>query len=98
MNRLTNLFGGIAGLAVAAAVALLLFVLLGGLLITAGIVVAALLVGGGIYTLMTGKRPFTVRTATFEDVRIFRADPRQADERDMIDVTPPKTPRRRDGL
>lgn len=97
MNRLMTLFGGVAGLAVAAGVALVLFVLLGGLFIVAGVVLATLLVGAGLYGLLTGKRPFTVRTARFEDVRIFNVDPSYPSERDMIDVTPPKDPRRRGG-
>lgn len=97
MNRLMTLFGGVTGLVVAAGVALVLFVLLGGLFIVAGIVLAALLVGAGIYGLVTGRRPFTVRTARFDDVRIFRVDPTAPDERDMIDVTPPKGPQHRSG-
>lgn len=98
MNRFLSLFGGIAGLAVAAAVAALLFVLLGGLLIAGGVILAALMVGGGIYALITGRTP-GLRRGGFGGVRVYefrtdradRAGPRPGE---MIDVTPPKEPRK----
>lgn len=97
MNKLLNVFGGFAGLAVAALAGFALFTVVGGLIIVAGVVVTALLLGGGIYALVTGRRSFTVRRGSFEGVRIFdlRAG-RPADgpyENEMIDVTPPKAPK-----
>lgn len=91
MNRFLTLFGGIAGLAVAAATAALLFVLLGGLLIAGGVLLAALMVGGGIYALVTGRAPGlrrfgVVRVYDFRTSRPYEA-PRPGE---MIDVTPPK--------
>lgn len=97
MNKLLNVFGGFAGLAVAALAGFALFTVVGGLIIVAGVVVTAVLLGGGIYALVTGRRSFTVRRGSFEGVRIFdlRAG-RPADgpyENEMIDVTPPKAPK-----
>ncbi|MDQ0506048.1 hypothetical protein [Xanthobacter agilis] len=97
MKQLLNVFGGFAGLAVAALVGFALFTLVGGLIIVAGVVVTALLLGGGIYALVTGRKSFSVRRARFEGVRIFDLRTgRPVDtpfENDMIDVTPPKGPK-----
>lgn len=100
MNQFLTLFRGVAGLVIAGVVAVLLFTFLGGLLIAAGLLLAALVVGGGIYALVTGRRVVTMKTGTFEDIRIY--DPRARDPRlddafgqDMIDVTPPKDRRGR---
>lgn len=88
MNKLLSLFSGVAGLVVAGAVALLIFTLVGGLLIAAGVLVAGLALAGGIYALVTGRRAFTVQRFYFEDVSARRSG--FPDEREMIDVTPPK--------
>ena len=108
MNRFMTLFGGLAGLAVAAATAALIFVLLGGLLIAGGVILAALMVGGGIYALVTGRAP-GLRRGGGVRVYEFRSGgrpqdgfgggfPRGCDDAprpgEMIDVTPPKEPRK----
>ncbi|MFG1296081.1 MULTISPECIES: hypothetical protein [Xanthobacter] len=94
MKQLLNVFGGFAGLAVAALAGFALFTLVGGLIIVAGVVVAALLLGGGVYALITGRRSFSVRRGTFQGVRIFDLRTgRPVDtpfDNEMIDVTPPK--------
>ncbi len=99
MKQLLNVFGGFAGLAVAALAGFALFTLVGGLLIVAGVVVSALLLGGGVYALVSGRRGFTVRRGRFEGVRIFdlrTGRPVDASfENEMIDVTPPKAPKDR---
>lgn len=93
MNKLMNVFGGIAGLAVAAAVALLLFTLLGSLLIVGGVLLVALMVGGGLYALLTGRAPglrrggFSMRVYDLKSGQPYEGAPR---DRDMIDITPPK--------
>lgn len=95
MKQLLNLFGGVAGLAVAGLVGFALFTLVGGLIIVAGIVITALIVGGGVYALLTGRGPATMRRS-FGEVRIFDLRTGRpfgaASEGDMIDVTPPKPP------
>lgn len=95
MKQLLNVFGGFAGLAVAALAGFALFTLVGGLIIVAGVVVAALLLGGGIYALITGRRAFSVRRGSFEGVRIFDLRTGQPMDmpvdNEMIDVTPPKS-------
>lgn len=99
MKQLLNLFGGVAGLAVAGLVGLALFTLVGGLIIVAGIVLTALLIGGGVYALLTGRGP-SVRRGSFGTVRVFdlrtgmRTRQPEGDARfegEMIDVTPPKS-------
>lgn len=98
MKQLLNVFGGFAGLAVAALAGFALFTLVGGLIIVAGVVVAALLLGGGVYALITGKRGFTMSRARFEEVRIFDLRTGRPmgtpPEGEMIDVTPPRDPRK----
>ncbi|WP_454916344.1 hypothetical protein [Xanthobacter sediminis] len=97
MKNLLNVFGGFAGLAVAALAGFALFTLVGGLIIVAGVVVAALLLGGGVYALVTGRRGFTVSRGRFEGVRIFDLrtgrPANMPSENEMIDVTPPKAPK-----
>lgn len=98
MKQLLNVFGGFAGLAVAALAGFALFTLVGGLLIVAGVVVAALVLGGGIYALITGRTGFgSVRRSPFSGVRVFDLRTGQPmdirSEGDMIDVTLPKGPR-----
>lgn len=94
MKQLLNVFGGFAGLAVAALAGFALFTLVGGLIIVAGVVVAALLLGGGVYALITGRRSFTVRRGGFQGVRIFDLRTGQPMDgpfgNEMIDVTPPR--------
>lgn len=94
MKQLLNLFGGVAGLAVAGLVGFALFTLVGGLIIVAGIVVTALLVGGGVYALLTGRAP-SMRRGGFGSVRIFDLRTGQPfgapRDGDMIDVTPPRS-------
>lgn len=101
MTQMTKMFGGAAGLAVAAFAGLMLFTLIGGLIIAAGVVLTTLVVGGGIYAIVTGRHPFSVQRGRFEadGVRIF--DLRSGEirtmqvpsEGEMIDVTPPRGPR-----
>lgn len=97
MKQLVNIFGGIAGLVVAGLVGLALFTLVGGLILVAGIVITALVLGGGVYALVTGRAPGMKRDGGFSfrviDLRETRAYGRP-DENGMIDVTPPKEPRR----
>lgn len=97
MRQLLTLFGGFAGLAVAALVGFALFTVVGGLIIVAGVVVTALLIGGGLYALITGRGNVTMRRADFGGVRVFDLRTgRQVNtpfETDMIDVTPPKRPK-----
>lgn len=93
MKQLLNLFGGVAGLAVAGLVGFALFTLVGGLILVAGIVITALVIGGGVYALITGKAPGMGRGG-FSGVRVFeirtgRPYAAPADG-EMIDVTPPK--------
>ena len=97
MKQLVNIFGGIAGLVVAGLVGLALFTLVGGLILVAGIVITALILGGGVYALLTGRAPgmktgdsFSFRVVNLRDTRSYGAP----DETGMIDVTPPKEPRR----
>lgn len=101
MRQLVQLFGGLAGLAVAGAVAILIFTLLGGLMIAAGLVLTGVLVAGGLYALVTGRRafsaargPFGTAWGPFGTVRIFEVREGASDEREMIDVTPPKDRRK----
>ncbi|MFG1300683.1 hypothetical protein V5F49_12885 [Xanthobacter sp. V3C-3] len=97
MRQLLNLFGGVAGLAVACLAGFALFTLVGGLILIAGIVITALVIGGGVYALITGKAPGMGRGG-FGGVRVFEirtGRPYAAPaESEMIDVTPPKPPRR----
>ncbi|MFG1347241.1 hypothetical protein V5F59_20310 [Xanthobacter autotrophicus DSM 431] len=98
MKQLLNLFGGVAGLVVAGLAGFALFTLVGGLLIVAGVVIAALVLGGGVYTLLTGRPPF-MRRGSFTSVRVFDLRTGQpfgggGFEGEMIDITPPKEPRR----
>ncbi|MFG1479260.1 hypothetical protein V5F53_11445 [Xanthobacter sp. V4C-4] len=94
MKQLRNVFGGFAGLAVAALAGFALFTVIGGLIIVAGVVVTALLLGGGIYALVTGRKAFSARGGAFQGVRIFdlRTGRPAAPpfEHEMIDITPPK--------
>lgn len=96
MKQLVNIFGGIAGLVVAGLVGLALFTLVGGLILVAGIVITAVLLGGGVYALLTGRAPgmkrsgFSFRVIDLRDARSYGTP----DESGMIDVTPPKEPRR----
>lgn len=95
MRQLVQLFGGIAGLAIAGAVAVLVFTLLGGLMIAAGLVLTGVLVAGGIYALVTGRRAFSSARSPFGTVRIFEFREGSPEEREMIDVTPPRERRKR---
>ena len=103
MKQLLNVFGGIAGLAVAGLVGFALFTLVGGLIIVAGIVITAVVVGGGVYALISGRGPQTRRgpfSVRVFDLRTGRpADGRPYDgspfDKEMIDVTPPKEQRQR---
>ena len=97
MKQLVNIFGGIAGLVVAGLVGLALFTLVGGLILVAGIVITALVIGGGVYALVTGRAPgmkrdggFSFRVIDLRETRTYGTP----DESGMIDVTPPKDPRR----
>ena len=101
MRQLLNLFGGVAGLAVACLVGFALFTLVGGLILIAGIVITALVIGGGVYALITGKAPGVgpgMGRGGFSGMRVFEirtGRPYTAPSEDgMIDVTPPKPPRR----
>lgn len=97
MNRIMNIFGGIAGLVVAAAVAVLLFTLLGSLLIVGGVLLVALVLGGGVYALLTGRMPGMGRggfsVVRVYDVRTGRPFEDAPSEGGMIDITPPKGPK-----
>ncbi|MGQ3675274.1 hypothetical protein ACT6QH_07245 [Xanthobacter sp. TB0139] len=97
MKQLLNLFGGVAGLAIAGLVGVALFTVVGGLLIAGGVVVTALLVGGGVYALVTGKGFGGMKRGAFGDVRVFdlrTGQPYDApSENEMIDITPPKSSR-----
>lgn len=99
MRQLLSLFGGFAGLAVAALVGFALFTVVGGLIIVAGVVITALLLGGGLYALISGRGSFTMQRGDFRGVRIFDLrtgrevrvpDVDGAGNGEMIDVTPPK--------
>lgn len=97
MKQLVNIFGGIAGLVVAGLVGLALFTLVGGLILVAGIVITALILGGGVYALLTGRAPgmkagdnFSFRVVNLRETRSYGTP----DDAGMIDVTPPKEPRR----
>ncbi|MGQ3672314.1 hypothetical protein ACT6QG_07980 [Xanthobacter sp. TB0136] len=99
MKQLLNMFGGIAGLAVAGLVGLALFTIVGGLLIVGGVVIMALLVGGGIYALVTGRGPSSMQWGrrggvTVFDLRTGRPFDDGPAESEMIDITPPKSPKR----
>lgn len=101
MKQLLNLFGGVAGLVVAGLAGVALFTLVGGLIIVAGVVITALILGGGVYALLTGRVPAMRRGAGFSSVRVFDLRTGQpfggtggGFENEMIDVTPPKQPRR----
>ncbi|MGE4371616.1 MAG: hypothetical protein AB7E29_01750 [Xanthobacter sp.] len=97
MKQLLNLFGGVAGLAVAGLVGVALFTVVGGLLIAGGIVITAILVGGGVYALVTGKSVKGMQRGAFGDVRVFDLRTGQPYdgpfENEMIDITPPKSSR-----
>lgn len=102
MRQLLNLFGGVAGLAVAGLVAFALFTIVGGLILVAGVVLTAIIIGGGVYALVSGRAPGLKRggfSGGGFDVRVFDVRTGQPfgapSEADMIDVTPPKPPRDR---
>ncbi|MFG1424747.1 hypothetical protein [Roseixanthobacter glucoisosaccharinicivorans] len=83
MTRFFSTFRSVGILMAVALGAVLLFTLLGSLLIAVGLFVTALVVIGGIRYLLTGKGVVEVRTQTY-----------RAGDFEMIDVTPPKPPRR----
>ncbi|WP_238121845.1 MULTISPECIES: hypothetical protein [unclassified Xanthobacter] len=97
MRQLLTLFGGFAGLAVAALVGFALFTVVGGLIIVAGVVITALLLGGGLYALITGRGNVSMRRANFGGVQVFDLrtgqEVRPSMESEMIDVTPPRRPK-----
>ncbi len=101
MNQMTRMFGGAAGLAIAAFGGLVLFTLIGGLIVAAGVVLTTLLVGGGVYAMVTGRYPFSSQRGAFDigGVRIFDLRSgeihtmRTPSDGEMIDITPPKGPK-----
>ncbi len=80
MNRFVNTFRTAALLVGGGIAAALLFALLGSLLVAVGIFVAVAIVAGGLHFLIFGKGRVTVR--------------RSPGGYEMIDITPPRPPRR----
>ncbi|WP_127089952.1 hypothetical protein [Aquabacter cavernae] len=84
MNRLLNTFRTATILIVGGIAAILLFTLLGSLLVAVSIFVVVAAVAGGLHFLIFGRG----KMPKFEDIQ------RSPGGFDMIDVTPPREPRR----
>lgn len=100
MNRLLNTFRTAAILIVGGLAAILLFTLLGSVLVAVGIFVIVAVVAGGLHFLIFGRSRLRGFQAEFrqEVQRGFPRGPEGAQRSpggyDMIDVTPPRDPRR----
>lgn len=81
MNRLLNTFRAALVLIVGGIAAVALFTLLGSLLVAVGIFIVVSVVAGGLYFLLFGRGKVVVRRST-------------PDGHEMIDITPPRPPRR----
>ncbi|MBA4791076.1 MAG: hypothetical protein H2042_15350 [Rhizobiales bacterium] len=96
MNRLLNTFRTAAILIAGGLAAILLFTLLGSVLVAVGIFVIVAAVAGGLHFLIFGRSRLRGFQAEFrqEFQRDFQDAQRSPGGYDMIDVTPPREPRR----